>query len=574
MGGPTNNNLETILKTRNLVSDQDLAAAKLEHINTGASLEDILIQRKVLDVGTLTKIKAEEFGIPFIDVNNLEIASYILDLIPETLAVKYQVLPFKEEGMDLDLAMADPLDLQTIAIIEKRATRRIKPFQADPSIIKLVIEQQYTKALGNEVTEALREVSADEEVGVTNIDAMMGTNLSTKNLEDAPVARIVGQILQYAIRTKASDIHIEPGEKQTRIRYRLDGVLVERLNLPGSIHENLVSRIKILSNLKIDEKRVPQDGRFKAQLGSTIIDLRISTLPTVYGEKVVMRLLEGTGKAIGINQLGLRGDGLRKFQANLDKTVGMILVTGPTGSGKTNTIAAALQTVNKPGVNIVTLEDPVEIRVPGTNQVQVNPQAGLTFASGLRSILRQDPNIIMVGEIRDFETAELAIHAALTGHLVFSTLHTKSAAAALPRLYDMHVEPFLLASTINMVIGQRLVRILCTACRKAHPVTDPEFKVISEHLGKFTPNNLKTIQIYEPVGCKVCNDSGFTGRTGIFEVMEMNSKLGESIVDRLPEQEIQIIAIQNGMTTMLQDGFMKVIAGETTIEEVLRVAED
>ena len=275
VGGPTNNNLETILKTRNLVSDQDLAAAKLEHINTGASLEDILIQRKVLDVGTLTKIKAEEFGIPFIDVNNLEIASYILDLIPETLAVKYQVLPFKEEGMDLDLAMADPLDLQTIAIIEKRATRRIKPFQADPSIIKLVIEQQYTKALGNEVTEALREVSADEEVGVTNIDAMMGTNLSTKNLEDAPVARIVGQILQYAIRTKASDIHIEPGEKQTRIRYRLDGVLVERLNLPGSIHENLVSRIKILSNLKIDEKRVPQDGRFKAQLGSTIIDLRI-----------------------------------------------------------------------------------------------------------------------------------------------------------------------------------------------------------------------------------------------------------------------------------------------------------
>ncbi len=562
---------EELLLQQGLLTPEQYEEIKQEHINTGQAIEDLILARGYVNPLTFNQAKAKVLDLAYVEVNGLEVPSFILNFIPETLAAKYLVLPFKEEGASLHVAMADPLDLQVIAIVEKKSGMRVKPYLADKTNLGYAIQQQYSKAFGSEVSEALKEVG-QLTLKPTKLDTLEGTEL--KSLENAPVARIVGQILQYAVRSGASDVHIEPGEDKTRVRYRVDGVMSEKLSLPLTVHANLVSRVKILSNLKIDEKRLPQDGRFKVQVGTTIIDLRVSTLPTVYGEKVVMRLLEGAGRVMGIQELGMRGSALKRFEASLSKTLGMILVTGPTGSGKTNTLASGLARVNTIKVNVITLEDPVEIRIPGANQVQINHTAGLTFASGLRSILRQDPDIIMVGEIRDQETAELAVHASLTGHLVFSTLHTKSAAGALPRLYDMKVEPFLLASTVNLVMAQRLVRTLCNKCKQPYVPSDEVKADISTVLGAYLSLDLSKLQLYKPVGCSECGSEGYAGRTGIFEVLEVTPRIGRAIIQRQPEGELQKIAVEEGMLPLLLDGYLKVVDGTTTIEEVLRVAKD
>jgi len=410
-------------------------------------------------------------------------------------------------------------------------------------------------------------------------------------IKEAPVAKIVSTLLEYAIKARASDVHIEPQEDRTRVRYRIDGILQERVVLPRKVHEALVSRIKILSNLKIDEKRIPQDGRFTFKLKDNVVDLRIASLPTVNGEKIVMRLLPKASQAPTLDDLGMRGFSLKIFEENIIKPHGIILITGPTGSGKTTTLFATLSKISNPKVNVVTLEDPVEYNIPGVNQVQINPQAGLTFASGLRSFLRQDPNIIMVGEIRDGETTGLAIQASLTGHLVFSTLHTNSSAGALPRLLDMGAETFLLASTMNCVVAQRVVRNICLDCKQEFTPPPQMVEDIKGNLGNLLTDkhlklsdkeekDLKSLQgksklkLYKGKGCDKCGDSGYKGRVAIFEVMPITDKIGRLILERSPAGKIEEQAVEDGMIKLLQDGFLKAVEGITTVEEILRVARE
>lgn len=568
--------LEDILHSKGLLTDDQLSAIKFESVNTGKPAETIIVERAYISPEDLAKAKGELLNIPFADLAGKTVSPEVLDFVPEPVARKYRLIPFEEKAGVLSVAMVDPLDLQVIEFLEKRAGMRVTPFVAVESDIEQTIETQYGKSIAPEVTAALE--AAGE--GATKLEEQIkDIRKAEATIRDAPVARIVSALLEYAVKSRASDVHIEPAEERTRVRYRIDGVLQERLTLPKHVHPSVIARIKILSNLKIDERRLPQDGRFKVQVGETQTDLRVSTLPTVFGEKVVIRLLKEQKKAFDLPNLGLRGISLKRLEEAIRLPNGIILVTGPTGSGKTLTLATVLSKINSIKVNIITLEDPVEIRIPGVNQVQINPQAGLTFASGLRSFLRQDPNIIMVGEIRDTETAELAIHAALTGHLVLSTLHTNSAAGALPRLIDMEAEPFLLASTVEAVAAQRLTRTICQNCKTEEEAPKEIAKTIKDTLGPlFAPYEKSSkrgkVTLYKGKGCEKCDRSGYTGRIGIFEVLKMSDEMRQVILKRRPESEIQDLAIKGGMITLKQDGYMKVLEGITTMEEVLRVAQD
>lgn len=567
--------VEDILAEKGLLSPDQISAIKFEHVNTGRAAETIITERNYVSSADLTQARAELIHVPFVDLSNISIPAPILDLIPQPVAEKYHLIPFGKEDDFLQVAMADPLDLQVIEFIEKRAGTKVRPYMAETSDIRKSIAEQYGKSLGTEVSAALEEAgqaSKKLEEQLKNIDSVVET------LRDAPVSRIVSTLLEYAVKTRASDVHIEPEGDKTRVRYRIDGILQERLTLPSKVHNSVISRIKILSDLKIDEHRLPQDGRFKVAVGEVEVDLRVSTLPTVFGEKVVIRLLKEKGRVMSLADLGLTGISLKRVDDNLRRPFGIMLVTGPTGSGKTVTLASCLTKVSTVRVNIVTLEDPVEIQIPGANQVQVNPQAGLTFASGLRSILRQDPNIVMVGEIRDQETAELAIHAALTGHLVFSTLHTNNAASALPRLLDMGVEAYLLISTVNCVIAQRLVRIICGYCKTSLEFPKEVLEQVKKTLGPLFDQKVKVlggkILQYRGKGCDRCGNSGYSGRTGVFETLVMSERLGRMTLEHRPSSELNQQAVEEGMATLLQDGFLKVLDGITTVEEVLRVAED
>jgi type IV pilus assembly protein PilB len=461
--------------------------------------------------------------------------------------------------------------------------------------------------MSSEVTQALEDV----EMPVTEISEDPNI-LTSSDLSSAPISRIVNAILQYAAISKASDIHIEPLEKKTRVRFRINGIMTERLTpLPSSLNPALISRVKILSNLKIDEKRVPQDGRFPIKVNGDKIDIRVSTMPTIYGEKVVMRLLESDTQGITLEATGLRGNAYKIFLDGLKVTNGIILVTGPTGSGKTRTLACSLMKVNDPKVNIISLEDPVEIRVPGVNQVQINSDAGLTFATGLRSVLRQDPDIVMVGEIRDQETAELAVQASLTGHLVLSTLHTNSASAAIPRLLDMGIEPYLLSSTIRVVAAQRLPRKVCQHCVEAYPIVPEVIQNIKETMQTIPgfdlipyltrlaatsanvngensfiprspafkapevgPDGQPVVYLYKGKGCDKCGGTGYTGRIGIFEVLNVTDKISRMMMETVTDRDIEKVAQEQGMLTMIQDGYLKALEGITTLEEVLRVSKE
>lgn len=571
--------IEDILYDKKLLSEDQVSAIKLEVLNTGRTSEDIIKERSYVSNEDIAKARGDLYDIPYYDLQKVSIKPEILELVPESVARNYQLIPLEKKNNFLNVAMADPLDLQIVEFLERKVEMSIKTFISDPDLLRRVIDDQYSKSIGQDVTQALQEFAGTEKIEESISDIKKAGDI----IRDAPVARIVSTVLEYAVKARASDVHIEPQEERTRVRYRIDGVLQERLNLPKKVHNSVIARIKILSGLKIDEKRKPQDGRFKVEVGDTKTDLRISSLPTVYGEKIVIRLLKEQGQVLSFKDLGLRGIAIKRFEEALLRPNGIILVTGPTGSGKTVTLATALFKLNTIRVNIISLEDPVEIRVPGVNQVQVNPVAGLSFASGLRSVLRQDPNIIMVGEIRDSETAKLAINAALTGHLVLSTLHTNSAAGAIPRLIDMGAENFLISSTLNLVLAQRLVRRICKHCTEKYEAPKEIQDSIKDVLGNLInsidrgdskEDKSNKIYLYRGKGCDKCGQQGYLGRVGIFEVMPISDKIAKFTIERRTEAEIQSVAVEEGMVTLLQDGYLKAVEGFTTVEEAVRVAKE
>lgn len=565
--------LEDILFGKKLITQDQLSSIRLESINTGDQVEEILERRSVIPHEEILKAKSEMLGIPFVSLATVQVASDALALIPESTALKYQVMSFElsKDGEWLSVAMADPLDLQMIEFLERKTHKRIRPFMGSSDNILSTIKEKYASSLTSEVTEALKEVASNESQTKQNKEAI-NPEAAIKIDREAPVAQIVSTILEYGIKMRASDVHIEPLEDRTRVRYRIDGILHEKLSLHKALHDAIISRIKILCGMKIDEKRIPQDGRFNFKAEGEEVDLRVSSLPVVYNEKIVMRLLKKSGKVPSLADLGLRGLALKHLETQMLRPHGVILITGPTGSGKTTTLYSILTSLNSGKVNIVTLEDPVEYQMPGVNQVQINAPIGLTFASGLRSFLRQDPNIIMVGEIRDRETTELAIQAALTGHLVFSTLHTNTASGALPRLLDLGAEPFLIASSVNCVQAQRVVRKVCLQCKTQYTPHEAVVTDIKTVLGKLMPQT--TVQLTKGNGCEQCGDTGYSGRIGIFEVLPVTEKISRLVLEHAPNSEIEKLAEEEGMMTMKQDGYIKALEGLTTIEEVLRVAQD
>ncbi|MDP2861101.1 MAG: ATPase, T2SS/T4P/T4SS family, partial [bacterium] len=454
--------IENILAQNGIINDEQLSLVKLENLTTGKPTEKILLEHAFVTNDQLINVKAEILKIPTVAIANKGISPDILNSIPEPVARRYVLIPFDKQENVLFVAMADPLDLQVTEFVKKKSGCDIKPFLASSEDILSAINDQYAQGLSNEVMAAVKEAT----IVAGGTEQGGKTTGGVEIIREAPVSKIVSTILEYAIKARASDIHLEPAEEKTRIRYRIDGILYEKLVLPRKVHEAVASRIKILSDLKIDERRIPQDGRFNFKFEDKEVDLRVSTLPTVYGEKIVMRLLPKAKTVPTLQDLGLRGTALKNLEMAMLRPHGIIIVCGPTGSGKTTTLYSVLAKINTVRINILTLEDPVEYEMPGINQVQINPTAGLTFASGLRAFLRQDPNVILVGEIRDRETTQLAIQAALTGHLVFSTLHTTNASGSLPRLLDMGAEPFLLASSMNAIVGQRICRRICPSCQE------------------------------------------------------------------------------------------------------------
>lgn len=561
-----------------LVSENKLTKEQADQLNTqslstGTPVEDIIVKKRLVSETDLIKARAKTLNIPFVTLGTRSISPDVVNFIPESVARRYILVPFLFDAKadELSVAMFDPLDFQVIEFLEKKSGKTIKPFMATKDDILATIEDIYTQELGADVTAALKE--APEEIKTYEAGKL------GEVIREAPIAQIVSAILEQAMRLRASDIHVEPQIGDTRVRYRVDGILQERLALPRRLQEAVISRIKILADMKIDEKRIPQDGRFNFKMGENEVDLRVSTLPTVHGEKVVMRLLKKSGGIPTMNDLGLRGLALKNLENSITRPHGIILVTGPTGSGKTTTLYAVLATLNNARVNIMTLEDPVEYQIGGINQVQINPAAGLTFATGLRSFLRQDPNIILVGEIRDKETTELAIQAALTGHLVFSTLHTNNASGAIPRLLDLGAEPFLVASALNCVVGQRIARRICSVCKEEYEAESAVIEDIKKVLGNLLIQN-QPIKLYRgkgkvnDVACSNCAETGYHGRVGIFEVFTVSDALSKLTLTRSPMKDIEHQAIAEGMITMKQDGYLKVLEGVTTLEEVLRVAQD
>lgn len=559
-----------------LLNEQQVELLRVESINSGRPVEEIGRDMGLLTAEDITKAKGQVLKLPYVDLRTTEIKKDILNVLPEQMAKNYKLVAFDQVNEHrYKIAVADPKNIQALEALEFLAKKA--GFQIDLHIASLASVEAATAQFGtlnSEVTQVLKDATKEMGEGDVKEDVESAQELE-KIVSDAPIAKAVGAILKYAHKNKASDIHIEPTEKEIKVRYRMDGVLVNTLNLPIKAHQALVSRIKILSNLKIDENRVPQDGRFKSYFDGTEIDFRVSTFPTVMGEKVVMRLLDAANGVKSLEDIGITGRGFEKLVEGLAKPYGATIVTGPTGSGKSTTLYASLSRLNEVGVNIVTLEDPVEYHMDGVNQSQIRPNIGYTFAAGLRSILRQDPDIVMVGEIRDEETAEMAVHASLTGHIVLSTLHTNDAAGALPRLADMGVEPFLIASAVNTIVAQRLVRRLCAACATSTTLSPDEvegMKHIIAEMPKGVREQLKPLSEYtfmKGAGCDVCNQTGYKGRQGIFEVLPLSEGVQGVLLAHGSGSQIKEQAIKEGMVTMQQDGVLKVIAGITTFAEVV-----
>jgi len=567
-------NQEAILQmllSEHVISQLQFNDIKVRSASEGKSIEMTLKEMNLVDDTKLAEIQAKLLGVPFISLTNTSFSPQAVSLLPRVVVERFQAIPFAfdDKNKILSIAMANPIDLDAQQFIRKKTGLMLKTFAAPPAEVAKAIESQYRQELVGEVGQAVKE---SEELSITKT---LDSKKISEVIKEAPIAKIVATILEYAVTSRASDVHIEPLEDRIRVRYRIDGILYDKLSLPKAVQEAVISRIKVLSEMKIDEHRTPQDGRFNFKVQDKEVDLRISVLPTVHGEKIVMRLLRKSGGVPTFAELGLGGVALKNLETAMLRPHGIIIVCGPTGSGKTTTLYSVLAKLNTTRVNIVSLEDPVEYEMPGINQVQINPAVGLTFAEGLRSFLRQDPNIILVGEIRDKETTDLAIQAALTGHLVFSTLHTSDSAGVLPRLLDLGAENFLLASTMNAAVGQRIVRKICPDCKQAYVPAQQLVEEIKIVLGKLFPQNLPAnFQLYKGKGCEKCGDSGYMGRVGVFEVLPITEKIGRLILEHPDSDSIGKEAIVEGMITMKQDGYLKVLAGTTTIEEVLRVAQE
>ncbi len=567
--------LREVLVDQELINQAKADEVALRQLKTGESEESILRALRLVTDRELVEAKADFLRVPFIDLEKVGFAPESLALVPESVAERYHLVPYDidTKNKTLSVAMVNPVDLETVEFLEKKTSFKIKTAMAMARQIDEAIKEKYEreKSITSEVTKALDEHKDEEKALLES---------KQKVTAEAPVAKIVSTILEFAMKSRASDIHIEPQEDNVRIRYRIDGILQEKYILPRNVHDAVVSRIKILSNLKIDEKRVPQDGRFFFSVDGHDVDLRVSTVPTIDGEKVVMWLLKKSIKVPTLQDLGLRGRALKNLMDAIARPHGIIIVCGPTGSGKTTTLYSVLDIVAKPTVNVMTIEDPVEYQIKGVNQVQVNNQAGLSFASAMRSFLRQDPNVIMVGEIRDTETAELAINASLTGHLVFSTLHTNDASGVPPRMLDMGVEPFLLVSSLNCVVGQRVLRKVCKTCVEQVPIPPEVVADMKQVLGPIYESveekwksEGKAMTLAKVKGCDQCNNTGYLGRIAIYEVMPISEKLSKLVVEKAPSSALQKLAMEEGMLTMKQDGYVKVLENITTIEEVLRVAQ-
>lgn len=584
----SNEQLKAFILDSELVKESELNSVFEEAEKKNKGLGEILVDKKLIQEEDLKKLEAYILGIPFVNLEKETIDPNVLSIIPELIAKKHNIVAFKKIGSELQVAMLDPDDIQTIEFIKKKAGLRILPRLTTSKSIKQVLKL-YQKSLQAEFGEIIKKESDTTLKFIQEVGGVVGEEQGAEELkkmaEDLPVIKIVDTLLRHAILQDASDIHVEPAEHEVIIRYRIDGILRPAMTLPKQVATGVVARIKVMSNLKLDEHRLPQDGRFKIETPEYKISFRVSIMPVFDGEKIVMRLLPETSKGFTLETLGFNNHDLELLHKNIRRPTGMILATGPTGSGKTTTLYTILDILNKPGVNIVTVEDPIEYRMPGINQTQIKPEIGLTFANGLRSILRQDPDIVMVGEIRDNETASLAINAALTGHLVLSTLHTNSAAGALPRLLDMKVEPFLIASTVNSIIAQRLVRTLCPE-KDLYVMNESEKAALGKAANmEQLVKNLRSEKIIGPYEGlekvswgkvkqgQECKD-GYKGRIGIHEVLEVTEAIREMIIKNSSSDEIDRKARAEGMITMLEDGLLKSAQGTTTVEEVLRVTSE
>ncbi|HOY56262.1 MAG TPA: ATPase, T2SS/T4P/T4SS family [bacterium] len=574
--------LKPILVKAKIITAEEFSTYKKEATRKDLALIDYLLQNKIATEEMLYETLAKFYNLPFLNLKNETIRKDILEIIPEPIAATHQIVAFDQNDTELKIACLEPDDMETFEFIKKKIESELKLFLTTPSAMREILKQ-YHKGLDAEFAQITKEeeIKAKEKAG--------GDVNKLKELAaDLPIIKIVDTLLEYAIFESASDIHIEPQEKNVIVRYRVDGILRDVMSLPKKSLPGIVARIKILANLKLDEHRTPQDGRFKIQTSDYKISFRVSIIPVFDGEKIVMRLLNESTQVLTLEQLGFQQQALEKIKANIIKPHGMVLVTGPTGSGKTTTLYTILNLLNKPGVNITTIEDPIEYHMARVNQSQVNPKIGYTFAAGLRAFLRQDPNIIMVGEIRDNETADIAINAAMTGHLVLSTLHTNDAATALPRLLDMKIEPFLIASTTNVIIAQRLVRKICKNCIVSYNLTAEaekdlekqfdlaDLKKVMEKNGliKTAKDSLTSLLFYKGKGCKQCDNTGYKGRIGIYEVLDIDQEIGEMIVKKASAEEINKQAKTKGMISIWQDGFIKAKNGITTIEEILRVTKE
>lgn len=577
--------LKAFLLDSGLIKLMDVEKAESVAKKSKKNLHDVLLSEGFLSEDELRRLEAYILGIAFVDLSRETIDPEILRIIPETIAKKHNIIAFKRTGNELEVAMLDPDDLQTIGFIKKKEGVKIKSRLTNPESIQNALKQ-YQKSLQAEFGDILKKEGDALKIATGDGEKEEKEAKELKKLaEDLPVVKIVDTLIHHAILEGASDIHIEPAEKEVLVRYRIDGILRDAMTLPRQISQGVVARIKVMSNLKLDEHRLPQDGRFKIDTDEYKISFRVSVLPVYDGEKIVLRLLPEDAKAFTLESLGMLGINLERIHRHIRKPTGIILATGPTGSGKTTTLYTILEMLNRPGVNISTIEDPIEYRIPRINQTQVRPDIGLSFANGLRSLLRQDPDIVMVGEIRDNETAGLAINAALTGHLVLSTLHTNSAAGALPRLLDMKVEPFLIASTVNAIISQRLVRRLCEEKdvytlkqnERASLEKDIDLPRILDILKKEKivepKQKIETIAFAKPKKSEACAD-GYKGRIGIHEVLEVTETIRALIMKNATSDEIEQRAKEEGMLTMIDEGFIRAAQQVTSIEEVLRVTSE
>jgi len=564
--------LGEILVKENLITQEQLQKALEYQRQNGGKLGSCLSKLGFISDDDIMGVLSRQYGVPSINLKYYEIDAAVIKLIPQDTAVRYQVIPLSRVGSTLTIAMTDPTNVFAMDDIKFMTGFNVEPVVASETAINEAISKFYgTKDSEEELSKVMDALSGSEEdlELAAGEEREMDAAYLEKAAEEAPIIKLVNLIMTDAVKRGASDIHIEPYEAELRVRFRVDGVLEQVMNPPLRLRDAIISRVKIMAKLDISEKRLPQDGRimikFKQEGKRKELDFRVSTVPTIYGEKVVLRLLDKENLRLDMTKLGFEAESLAKFERAISRPYGMVLVTGPTGSGKTNTLYSSVSRLNTLETNIMTAEDPVEFQLAGINQVQMKEQIGLNFAAALRSFLRQDPNIILVGEIRDFETAEIAVKAALTGHLVLSTLHTNDAPSTISRLMNMGIEPFLVATSVNLIAAQRLVRRICPSCKEQLEV--PEQALLD---AGFTPEEAKTVKICHGKGCANCNKSGYKGRTGLFEVMEINDELRELILVGASALELKKKALEQGMFTLRRSGLLKVMQGNTTLEEVLR----